>query len=73
MKVGELYDTVENTRFQVVKYDPITQEETIVFDDGDETMCEEGLSEEVEHTEVEVVYSYFDYNEGEVILQAHIF
>lgn len=73
MKVGELYDVVENTRFQVVKNDPITWKETIVFDNRDETMCEEELSEQVANATVEAAYSYFDYNEDEIILQVRIF
>lgn len=71
MKVGELYDVIEDVRFQVVEYDPAAWTETVLFDNGDEAMYEKGLDEQVANATVETVYSFVDETE-EVVVQANI-
>ena len=60
MKVGELFDVVNVAHFRAVEYDPATQKKTVMFDNGDETMYEEGLDEQVATATVKAVYSFVD-------------
>ena len=72
MTVRELYRAISSFRVQVVKYDPTTYDEKIVFDDKDDSLNRIENWIKYRDEEVQLIGGYFNYNDSEIILQIDI-